>query len=94
MKVLVFNCGSSSLKFELLELVRGGCECRQIARGKFEEPRATALMTDASGEKIETSAPVDNHVPVRSQVPGFGPHGITVSIEPPRLRICGNKSTR
>jgi acetate kinase len=63
MKVLVFNCGSSSLKFEMLELVRGGRERRQIARGKFEEigPRATALMTDASGKKTETSVPVENH---------------------------------
>jgi acetate kinase len=63
MKVLVFNCGSSSLKFEMLELARGGRERRQIARGKFEEigPRATALMTDASGKKTETSVPVENH---------------------------------
>jgi acetate kinase len=63
MKVLVFNCGSSSLKFEMLEFARGGRERQQIARGKFEEigPRATALMTDASGKKTETSAPVENH---------------------------------
>jgi acetate kinase len=63
MKVLVFNCGSSSLKFELLELVRGGHERRQLARGKFEEigPGAKALMTDASGKKTETSEAVENH---------------------------------
>jgi acetate kinase len=63
MKVLVFNCGSSSLKFEMLELARGGRERRQIARGKFEEigSRATALMTDASGKKTEASVAVENH---------------------------------
>jgi len=63
MKVLVFNCGSSSLKFELLELARGGRERRQLARGEFEEigPRAKALMTDASGKKTQTSDPVENH---------------------------------
>jgi len=63
MKVLVFNCGSSSLKFELLELARDGRERRQLARGKFEQigPRAKAIMTDASGKTTETSDPVENH---------------------------------
>jgi acetate kinase len=63
MKVLVFNCGSSSLKFELLELARDGRDRRQLARGKFEEigRRAKALMTDASGNRTENSDPVENH---------------------------------
>ncbi|MGH7914875.1 MAG: acetate/propionate family kinase, partial [Candidatus Binataceae bacterium] len=63
MKVLVFNCGSSSLKFEMLELARDGRKRKQIARGKFEEigPRAKAIMTDASGKKTETLVPVENH---------------------------------
>ena len=54
MKVLVFNCGSSSLKFEILKLARDGRERRQLARGEFEEvgPRAKAVMTDASGKKL------------------------------------------
>jgi len=62
MKILVFNCGSSSLKFEMLELARDPRERRQIARGKFEEvgPRAKAVMTDASGNKTETSVALEN----------------------------------
>lgn len=63
MKILVFNCGSSSLKFELFEPQSGERERRQLARGELEEigPRAKAIMTDASGKKTEISDPVENH---------------------------------
>jgi len=63
MKILVFNCGSSSLKFELLELGTDGALRHRIARGVFEEigPQAHAKMTGAGGRKFDAAAPVANH---------------------------------
>jgi acetate kinase len=37
MEILVFNCGSSSLKFELLDLGSSGARKRTLARGAIEE---------------------------------------------------------
>jgi acetate kinase len=62
MKILVFNCGSSSLKFELLEIGADGGLRERIARGVFEEigPHAHAKMT-AGDRKLDAAAPVANH---------------------------------
>ena len=63
MKVLVFNCGSSSLKFELLELGDSGELLNRLARGIYEEigPHAHAEMSDADGRKAAAAAAVANH---------------------------------
>jgi acetate kinase len=62
MKILVFNCGSSSLKFELLEIGADGALRERIARGVFEEigPHAHAKMT-AGDRALDAAAPVANH---------------------------------
>jgi acetate kinase len=62
MKILVFNCGSSSLKFELLEIGADGALRERIARGVFEEigPDAHAKMT-AGDRNLDAAAPVANH---------------------------------
>jgi acetate kinase len=63
MKVLVFNCGSSSLKFELLELGDSGELLNRLARGIYEEigPHAHAEMSAADGRKADAGAGVANH---------------------------------
>jgi acetate kinase len=62
MKVLVFNCGSSSVKFDLVELdsANGG---RSIARGEFEEvgPGTKYTFLDGQGRKSTGSAPAPDH---------------------------------
>jgi acetate kinase len=62
MKILVFNCGSSSLKFELLEIGADGGLRARIVRGVFEEigPHSHAKMT-AGDRKFDAAAPVANH---------------------------------
>ncbi len=65
MRVLVFNCGSSSLKFELVELdASGRNRNRRCARGIFQEigPRAKAVMTGRDGKSVEASFPAPDHV--------------------------------
>jgi acetate kinase len=54
MRILVFNCGSSSLKFELIEIQERSEQpqnARRLARGTFEEigPRASLRMSDERG---------------------------------------------
>jgi acetate kinase len=63
MKILVFNCGSSSLKFELLELVANGDLRERVARGVFEEigPHAHAKMSALGGRHFDAAATVANH---------------------------------
>ena len=60
---MVFNCGSSSLKFELLQLDAAGALVNRLARGTFEEigPHAHAKMSDADGRKFDAPASVANH---------------------------------
>jgi acetate kinase len=64
MRILVFNCGSSSLKFELIE-PRGekSDNDRRLARGIFEEigPHASFRMNDESGHKLEQMQPMVDH---------------------------------
>ncbi len=61
MRILVFNCGSSSLKFELLEILAGAR--RRLARGVFQEigPGAHASMATADGRKFDAAIAVGNH---------------------------------
>lgn len=67
MRILVFNCGSSSLKFELIEMeVHSGqlpLNIRRLARGTFEEigPHASIRMSDESGHQLEQSEPITDH---------------------------------
>src|SRR5713226_1295624 len=67
MRILVFNCGSSSLKFELIELQdRHGREpedARRLARGTFQEigRRASISMSDDRGHQLEQTEPVADH---------------------------------
>ena len=63
MKILVFNCGSSSLKFELIEFAPLREGARRLAQGKVDEigPRARRTMSDDSGRKADESVPAPNH---------------------------------
>jgi acetate kinase len=68
MHILVFNCGSSSLKFELVKI--GGVDengpsenARRLARGAFAEigPHTSIRMSDETGHQLEQSAQVTDH---------------------------------
>ncbi len=61
MRILVFNCGSSSLKFEMLEIASG--ERRRLARGVFQEigPDARASMAAADGPRFDAAIAVGTH---------------------------------
>jgi acetate kinase len=63
MRVLVFNCGSSSLKFELLEIGPAGELLNRTARGTYEQigRHAHAKMNDVGGRKFDAPAAVANH---------------------------------
>ena len=63
MKALVFNCGSSSLKFELLELDASLRGHTSLASGKVEEigVHATASFIGPDGKASRAAAPASNH---------------------------------
>lgn len=63
MKALVFNCGSSSLKFELLELDASMRSRTILAHGKIEEigAQATANFIGPDGKEARGAAPASNH---------------------------------
>ncbi len=63
MKILVFNCGSSSLKFELLEIGAAAELLNRLARGVYEEigPHAHARFNGLDGRKFDAPAAVANH---------------------------------
>jgi acetate kinase len=66
MRILVFNCGSSSLKFELIEIQeqsRQPANAERLARGVFEEigPRATIRMSAEGGRRLEHSEQIADH---------------------------------
>jgi acetate kinase len=67
MRILVFNCGSSSLKFELIEIREGSGQqaenAGRLAQGVFEQigPRASIRMSDESGHKVEQPEAVADH---------------------------------
>ena len=59
MKALVFNCGSSSLKFELFELEASLRAHTTLASGKVEEigEHATAKFIGPEGKESRGAAP-------------------------------------
>jgi acetate kinase len=63
MKALVFNCGSSSLKFELIELDASLRNHTTLASGKAEQigAHATANFIGPDGKKNQAAAPAPNH---------------------------------
>src|ERR1700683_920961 len=63
MKALVFNCGSSSLKFELIELDESLRGRKTLARGKFEEigEHATHKFIAPDGKEVSGAASVSSH---------------------------------
>jgi acetate kinase len=63
MKALVFNCGSSSLKFELIELDAALRSHTSLASGKVEEigEHATAKFIGPDGKESRAAAPASNH---------------------------------
>ncbi len=63
MRVLVFNCGSSSLKFDLIELDPSGGRGRTLGRGIFEEigRGGSRRFVDGSGAPHEQSGTPRDH---------------------------------
>ncbi len=63
MKALVFNCGSSSLKFELIELDASLRTHTTLASGEVEEigEHATAKFIGPEGKESSGAAPASNH---------------------------------
>lgn len=65
MRILVFNCGSSSAKFELIELDKErGQRGRRIGRGNFErigEAHSEALLVDSGGVETRIADAVRDH---------------------------------
>ncbi len=63
MKALVFNCGSSSLKFELIELDASLRTHTTLASGEVEEigEHATAKFIGPDGKESRGAAPASNH---------------------------------
>lgn len=63
MRVLVFNCGSSSLKFDLIELDPSGTRERTLGRGIFEEigRGGGRRFVDGSGAPHEQSGTPADH---------------------------------
>ena len=63
MRILVFNCGSSSLKFELIELEAGGRGGSAVVRGIIDQigPQAHTRVTRPDGPAIDRAEPVADH---------------------------------
>lgn len=65
MNILVFNCGSSSLKFQLLAVSKESLKQDTeafLAKGVIERIGSQALITLCAGDKIEKRAlPIKNH---------------------------------
>jgi acetate kinase len=65
MKALVFNCGSSSLKFELFELDKSSHASKVLASGKVEEigvgDHAKTHFIGPDSKESRAAAPASNH---------------------------------
>ena len=66
MNVLVFNCGSSSLKFQVIGLENGaatGERDRRLARGLIERigGEASCAFTTVDGSAVQHTTPIANH---------------------------------
>jgi acetate kinase len=84
MKIIVFNCGSSSLKFELLELAAAGNRSRTIARGEFQRIGADTLriLTGPDGIRHEHREPVRDHAAAAIEVLNWLASGEESSVAP------------
>lgn len=65
-RILVFNCGSSSLKFELIQIQMQSGQAENVsrlARGVFEEigAHASIRMNDESGHQVSQSGQIADH---------------------------------
>ncbi|HEY7864180.1 MAG TPA: acetate kinase, partial [Thermoanaerobaculia bacterium] len=63
MKILALNCGSSSLKFLVVEVLGGAGRCRRLARGLIQRIGGEAECSFAAGQKppVQETAPVRDH---------------------------------
>ncbi|HXR36607.1 MAG TPA: acetate kinase, partial [Candidatus Binataceae bacterium] len=61
MRVLVFNCGSSSLKFELIEVDAAGGRGHSLARGLVENIGSQAAYTYRRGDEVAMRGQVAQH---------------------------------
>lgn len=65
MRILIFNCGSSSAKFQLIELINDRSQdARIIGRGNFErigEAGPNALLIDSSGSESRMAVAASDH---------------------------------
>jgi acetate kinase len=63
MLILVFNCGSSSLKFELIEIVANGEHHQRLARGEIEQIGEDTRFTasSAGGNRTEQKVQIADH---------------------------------
>jgi len=61
MRVLVFNCGSSSLKFELIEVDAAGGRGNSLARGLVENIGSQAAYTYRRGDEVAMRGQVAQH---------------------------------
>ncbi len=61
MRVLVFNCGSSSLKFELIEVDAAGARGNSLARGLVENIGSQAAYTYHRGDEAASHGQVAQH---------------------------------
>src|SRR5579875_3646175 len=72
MKILVFNCGSSSAKFELIELTDGAsAHGRTLARGDFDrigEAHPEATLAEGDGAPARVAVAVRNHAEAAQQI--------------------------
>lgn len=61
MRVLVFNCGSSSLKFQLLNVDGGGARNGSLARGLIENIGTQARYSYRRGDAVVSHGEVPQH---------------------------------
>src|SRR5271167_2766684 len=61
MRVLVFNCGSSSLKFELIEIDAAGGRGNSLARGLVENIGSQAAYSYRRGDEVALHGQVAQH---------------------------------
>jgi acetate kinase len=101
MRILVFNCGSSSLKFQLIEISEDSAEqknARRLARGTFEEigSRSTIRMTYQDGPTTEQSEAIPDHRAAAVRAVDWIRHAGTTAIDAVAHRIVhgGEQVTR
>ncbi len=64
MKILVINCGSSSVKFQLIDIRRIGADEQLLAKGLLErigESNSAVSFEDAAGASLHREMPIHDH---------------------------------